>query len=101
MSKARFGIAALLTLGIAPAWAGDVKADERATSDTVAVNQGANASTDASDASASERKIKDESGSSRVPQAGTASSEAESSRLPLSDDEMWLIVREGYRDGGY
>jgi hypothetical protein len=101
MSKARFGIAALLTLGIAPAWAGDGKADERATSDTVAVNQDANASTDASEASASKRERRNDGDGSRVAQAGTGSSEAESRRPPLSDDEMWLIVREGYRDGGY
>ncbi len=91
MSKAMFAVAAALALAVSPAWAGDEKSDEKATSGAVATTK-----------HKAKAKSASEGATVRVTEAGRDSATMkESNKVRASHEERWLREREGYRDGGY
>jgi hypothetical protein len=98
MTKAMFGVAGALALTIAPAWAEDVKSDEKAAVDTAAAAERTNVTRTAMKG---ESKRVAEGGAASAAPAASGSGTAEPIDVTLPDAERWLVEREGYRDGGY
>jgi hypothetical protein len=100
MTKAMFGIAGALALTVAPAWARDVKADEKAARDTVGSTESASKSVTRVAMKRASKSVSEGGTGSAAPAAG-GSAKAGAIDVTAPAAERWLVEREGYRDGGY